>query len=115
MKALEILRHYKQVTAFMPQGTYAKRMVETTKEAIAELKQLKNELENLKHIIEMQTILIDDYKKTLKIPQNKITRVEIISKLGRDCVYKCDDSKHYELSFQDDNRTLKLFVTKNKE
>lgn len=39
--------------------------------------------------------------------ENKITRVELISKQnGREKVIKTDD---IELSFQDDNRTLKIF------
>ena len=70
------------------------------------------ELEVLKHNYEMQQILIDDYRESL---QSKITRIEVISKLGRDFVCKCDNTKHYELSFQDDNRTLKIFKVKDKE
>lgn len=39
--------------------------------------------------------------------ENKITRVELISKQnGREKVIKTDD---IELSFQDDGRTLKIF------
>ena len=46
--------------------------------------------------------------------ESKFTRVEIISSLGRVFCSKCDNGKHYELSIQDDGKTLKLFIVKDK-
>ena len=46
--------------------------------------------------------------------ESKFTRVEIISSLGKVFCDRCSDNRHYELSIQDDNRTLKIFEVKNK-
>lgn len=47
--------------------------------------------------------------------ESNFTRVEIISSLGRVFCDRCSDNRHYELSIQDDNRTLKIFEVKDKQ
>lgn len=47
--------------------------------------------------------------------ESKFTRVEIISSLGRVFCDRCSDNRHYELSIQDDKRTLKIFEVKDKQ
>jgi hypothetical protein len=43
-----------------------------------------------------------------QIDMSKVTRVEVISSKGR--VYTNHDVRDVELSFQDDDRTLKIFL-----
>ena len=50
--------------------------------------------------------------KEKEIDLSKITRVEIIDSKGR--TYTNCHIKHLEFSYQDDDRTLKLFITDNK-
>jgi len=45
---------------------------------------------------------------------DKVTRVEIIDQEGRSYV-NWDDNNKVELSFQDDGRTLKVFISNREE
>ena len=47
-------------------------------------------------------------------PLDKVTRVEVIDQYGRSYV-AWDDNNKVELSFQDDERTLKVFISNRKE
>jgi hypothetical protein len=49
-------------------------------------------------------------KKPLYGIVNNITRIEVIGQKGRKFVSRLTDGK-YELSYQDDGKTLKLFET----
>jgi hypothetical protein len=44
-------------------------------------------------------------------PLDKVTRIEIIDQKGRSYV-NWDDNNKVELSFQDDERTLKVFISR---
>jgi hypothetical protein len=44
-------------------------------------------------------------------PLDKVTRIEIIDQEGRSYV-NWDDNNKVELSFQDDERTLKVFISR---
>lgn len=53
---------------------------------------------------------IDDAIKELEDLKDKtFTRVEVISKEGRVFSDRCSDNRFYELSIQDDCKTLKIF------
>ena len=45
------------------------------------------------------------------VDTSKITRVEVIDEKGR-CYSNLNSKMKVELSLQDDNRTLKIFITK---
>jgi hypothetical protein len=47
-------------------------------------------------------------------PLDKVTRVEVIDQAGRSYV-AWDDNNKVELSFQDDGRTLKVFIGHREE
>jgi hypothetical protein len=42
---------------------------------------------------------------------DKVTRVEVIDQRGRSYVHWDDNNTKVELSFQDDGRTLKVFIS----
>lgn len=46
---------------------------------------------------------------------NKLTRVEVISGLGREYVNWLGKGYEFELSWQDDGKTLKLFVIESED
>jgi hypothetical protein len=52
-------------------------------------------------------------KKYAKILENKVSRIEVIDENGRGYVKYFDGE--YELSYQDDGRTLKIFIKPNKK
>ena len=54
---------------------------------------------------------MDDTMKTEALDTKKITRVEIIDENGR--VYVSRDIAGLEVHLQDDDRTLKLFISKH--
>lgn len=58
---------------------------------------------------------LDETIEELEALQSKFNRVEVISSSGRVFCDKCDSGRHYELSIQDDNRTLKIFEVKDKQ
>ncbi len=61
------------------------------------------------------SIDIGEAVEELEALQSKFNRVEVISSSGRVFCDKCDSGRHYELSIQDDNRTLKIFEVKDKQ
>ena len=67
--------------------------------------------------IENETVTVDNSKKN-NFPDStilgKINRFEVIDKDGRSYVNYLSDEK-IEMSLQDDNRTLKFFILKNKK
>ena len=55
---------------------------------------------------------MDNTMKTDTLDTKKITRVEIIDETGRSYVKR--DISSLEVLLQDDGRTLKIFISKNK-
>ena len=76
---------------------------------------LQNQLLGLKHIVDLRfQKLWDVARKRIEEDKfEKVTRVEVIDGNGRS--YVCHGAANLELSLQDDNRTLKLFITEKEE
>lgn len=79
--------------------------------------------ENKEVNFEIRTVIIDDlaslhsedmkYAKLINIEKNKLSRVEVIDENGRSYVKYFEGE--CELSYQDDGRTLKIFITPTKK
>lgn len=63
--------------------------------------------------IEQLKIMNESAEKQLNLELKKVTRIEVIDQFGRSYVNK-DPSNEVEISLQDDKKTLKVFISRDK-